>query len=151
MCLNIPADKKFYLEAVSISVGLLHPCGILYFRSRQKITRIYSALHILWRYIFSHRYRVEGGYIYITYPCQVHIRAYILYPVIQRKGFIFFYAFTLCQLQPFWEFYSGRATNTWGIVTNFRFMTKQNTSWIRKGRGTSLRHSVCTYLLAFCI
>jgi hypothetical protein len=46
VCLNIPADKNFYLEAVSISVSFLHPRGVLYFHSGKKITRIYSALHI---------------------------------------------------------------------------------------------------------
>ena len=35
-------------------------------------------------------------------------------------------------------------------MTNFRFMTEQNT-WLRKGRETSLRRSIYTYLLAFCI
>ena len=48
------------------------------------------------------------------------------------------------------SFTQRKATSTWDIVANFRFMTEQNT-WLRKGRETSLRRSVYTYVLAFCI
>ncbi len=68
------------------------------------------------------------------------------------KYFKFFSAFTLCQRQPFWEFYSKKGNKYVSNYTNSRFTTKQNTLWLVWGRETSIRTlstPICWHLFKF--